>query len=44
MLHKDTTDKTYKSFLEHVKTELEYDKDKIEVRIPESIEFSRDIR
>ena len=42
LLHKDATYKTYKSFLEHIKTELESDIEAVELRLPESIEFGID--
>ena len=42
LLHKDATYKTYKSFLEHIKTELESDIEAVELRLPESIEFGTD--
>ena len=42
MLHKDATYKTYKTFLEHIKTELESDIGAVELRLPEHIEFRTD--
>ena len=42
LLHKHATYKTYKSFLEHIKTELESDIEAVELRLPESIEFGTD--
>ena len=42
MLHKDATYKTYKTFLEHIKTELESDIGAVELRLPEHIEFGTD--
>lgn len=42
MLHKDATYKTYKSFLEHIATELDSEIDTVEVRISDSMEFGTD--
>ena len=42
MLHKDATYKTYKSFLEHVKTELDSEIGSVELRLSENIEFGTD--
>ena len=42
MLHKDATYKTYKSFLEHIKTELDCEIEAVELRLSESIEFGTD--
>lgn len=41
-LHKDASYKTYKSFLEHVATEIDNDIDTIEMRISENMEFGTD--
>ena len=42
MLHKDVTFKTYKSFLEHVETELSQNVESLEIRLPENMEFGTD--
>ena len=42
MLHKDATFKTYKTFLEHVKTELSHSVESLEIRLPENMEFGTD--
>ena len=42
MLHKDATYKTYKTFLEHVKTELDCEIEAVELRLSENIEFGTD--
>lgn len=42
MLHKDATYKTYKAFLEHVKTELESEVGAVELRLSQNMEFGTD--
>ena len=42
LLHKEATYKVYKTFLEHVATEVDNDIDEIEVRISEQMEFGSD--
>lgn len=42
MLHKDATYKTYKSFLEHIKTELDCEVGAVELRLSENVEFGTD--
>ena len=42
LLHKEATYKVYKTFLEHVSTEVDNDIDEIEVRISEQMEFGSD--
>ena len=42
MLHNDATFKTYKSFLEHVETELSQNVESLEIRLPENMEFGTD--
>ena len=42
MLHKDATFKTYKSFLEQIKTELDSEIPAVELRLSENIEFGTD--
>ena len=42
LLHKDATYKVYKTFLEHVPTEVDNGIDDIEVRISEQMEFGSD--
>ena len=42
LLHKDASYKTYKSFLEHVATELDNDVENIEMRISENMELGSD--
>ena len=42
MLHKDATYKTYKSFLEHVSTELDSEIEEVELRVSQTLEFGSD--
>ena len=42
LLHKDATYKTYKTFLEHIATELDSDVESLEVRVSEQMEFGTD--
>lgn len=42
MFHKDATYKTYKSFLEFIKTELDCEVEAVELRLSETIEFGTD--
>ena len=42
MLHKDATFKTYKTFLEHVETELSQNVESLEIRLPENMEIGTD--
>ena len=42
MLHKDATYKTYKAFLEHIKTELDSEIKAVELRLSENTEFGTD--
>ena len=42
LLHKDATYKTYKTFLEHIATELDSDIDSLELRVSEQMEFGTD--
>ena len=42
MLHKDATFKTYKTFLEHIATELDNEVGAVELRLSKDIEFGTD--
>ena len=42
LLQKDATYKTYKTFLEHIETELGSDIEAVELRLPNNIEFGTD--
>ena len=42
MLHKDATFKTYKTFLEHIESEIDKEINTLEIRLSENLEFGTD--